>query len=116
MSTRAQRRREAEDVALRGLSGEGERPWVRAQQLAQETQRPWRSTARALSRLVARGMVRLRVVCWRDRRYRPRETKLYQLVEQQIDLGSWPVWAMPRVLMLPPTDKPARSYDRRVTG
>jgi hypothetical protein len=104
MSTRTQRR-EAAEAAVQEWLGAHTEAWTKARELAESIGRPWRSTARALARLVARGVVRQKIQQWRDGRYRPRETKLYQGIAEFRQEG-WPEWALPRLrATLPPGPK-----------
>lgn len=108
MSVREMRRKRAEDRALIGLQGFRERrrqaageswegdAWVSARDVAAETGEPVRSTARALLRMVASGRVAAIIQAFRDREYRPRERRLYQL-RTGVEVGLWPAWAMPLV-------------------
>lgn len=109
MSVRDMRRKRAEDRALIGLQGFRERrrqategdAWVSARDVAAETGEPVRSTARALLRMVASGRVAAIIQAFRDREYRPRERRLYQL-RSGIDVDVWPAWAMLKVVAARP--------------
>lgn len=113
-TTRSQRRQAAELAVLDWLI-KHEDEWARARELAERIERPWRSTARALARLTARGVLRQKILSWKDAKYRPRETKLYQAVQDHDRPAwhAWPDWAVPRVLVMPPTQKPPKRYDNQ---
>ncbi len=66
--------------------------WVSAATVANDTGKPWRSTARALGRMVAAGRVREALMAWRDARFRPRVRRIYQLVQEGEGLAEWPAW------------------------
>lgn len=93
--TRQEQRRNAEAWARQGLD---RHEWRSAREVAAQLGMPWRMAARALLRLVEKGVAQDQVVAWKDGQHRPRESRRYRATTV-FDPAALPGW-----LALPPRE------------